>query len=81
MKSNGKKGTAGKGALIQIEKSATLSTMQDQVLFQPIKVAIVNSSGDDVCGTIDSNCYKGSGSRGGIEREFVVYEITSAHKE
>ena len=45
------------------------------------KSVVINSSGDDVCGTIDSNYYKGSGSRGGIEREFVVYEITSAHKE
>lgn len=28
----------GKGALVQIEKSATLSTLQDQTLFQPVPV-------------------------------------------
>lgn len=33
---DGKQGTAGKGALIQIEKSATLAASQDQYLFQPI---------------------------------------------
>lgn len=33
---NGKTSKAGKGALIQIEKSATLAVSQDQVLFQPI---------------------------------------------
>lgn len=75
MKSDGKIGTAGKGALIQIEKSATLSTMQDQVLFQPIR--IVNSSGNDICGTIDSHYYLGCGCRGGVEREIVAYEIIS----
>ena len=36
MKWDGKQGTAGKGALIQIEKSATLAASQDQYLFQPI---------------------------------------------
>ena len=36
MKWDGKQGTAGKGALIQIEKSATLAASQDQYLFQPV---------------------------------------------
>ena len=36
MKWDGKQGTAGKGALIQIEKSATIAVSQDQILFQPI---------------------------------------------
>lgn len=34
-----------------------------------------NSSGDDVAGTIDSSYYKGTGSRSGNEREFVVIAL------
>lgn len=49
----------GKGALVQAEKSATLSTLQDQTLFQPISV--LNDQGGsvmdvsyDVTGTLRS---------------------------
>lgn len=35
MKQDGKVGTAGKGPLIQVEKSATLGVTQDQYLFVP----------------------------------------------
>lgn len=35
MKQDGKVGTAGKGPLIQKEKSATLGVTQDQYLFVP----------------------------------------------
>lgn len=47
----------GKGALVQTEKSATLSTLQDQTLFQPIPVlndqgGIVMDVGYDVTGTL-----------------------------
>lgn len=45
------------------------------------KSVVINSSGNDIAGTIDSHYYLGCGSRGGIEREFIAYEITSAHKE
>lgn len=41
----------GKGALIQTEKSATLSTLQDQTLFQPIPV--LNDQGGSV---MDMSC-------------------------
>ena len=37
MKHDGKKGTAGKGPLVQIEKSATLGVTQDQYLFAPVR--------------------------------------------
>ena len=33
---SGKTAKAGKGPLIQIEKSATIAVSQDQILFQPI---------------------------------------------
>ena len=36
----------GKGALIQTEKSATLSTLQDQTLFQPVGVATYDARGN-----------------------------------
>lgn len=42
---DGKLITAGKGALIQIEKSATLGTSQDQTLFAPVKSICLNDQG------------------------------------
>lgn len=42
---DGKLITAGKGALIQIEKSATLGTSQDQTLFVPVKSICLNDQG------------------------------------
>ena len=36
IKRDGSIGTAGKGALIQIDKSATLGVTQDQYVFVPI---------------------------------------------
>ena len=42
---DGKLITAGKGALIQIEKSATLGTSQDQTVFVPIKSICLNDQG------------------------------------
>ena len=61
--SNGK--AAGKGALIQTDKAATLSTVQDQYLFQPIKnTHIIDNIGGQaeygkaslVNGTLRSGC-------------------------
>ena len=45
---DGKLITAGKGALIQIEKSATLGTSQDQTVFVPIKSICLNDQGGAV---------------------------------
>lgn len=45
---DGKLITAGKGALIQIEKSATLGTSQDQTLFVPVKSICLNDQGGAV---------------------------------
>ena len=45
---DGKLITAGKGALIQIEKSATLGTLQDQTLFVPVKSICLNDQGGAV---------------------------------
>ena len=58
----------GKGALIQTDKSATLSTLNDQYLFQPVSVGI----NGDVAGTLDGSYYKGCGMRQGLEREVVA---------
>ena len=52
---------AGKGALIQVERSGTLGVSQDQTLFA-----------NDIAGTLDSNYYKGQGYRNGVEREVVA---------
>ncbi len=35
-------------------------------------IACFNSSGQGIAGTLDANYYRGTGSRGGVEREFVV---------
>lgn len=45
---DGKLITAGKGVLIQIEKSATLGTSQDQTLFAPVKSICLNDQGGAV---------------------------------
>lgn len=41
-----------------------------------MEIFIINSSGDGIAGTLDSNYYKGAGERLGIEREYVVTENT-----
>ena len=47
----------GKGALIQTEKSATLSTLQDQTLFQPVVYdARGNGDGKTVCTITGGHC-------------------------
>ena len=51
---------AGKGALIQEDKSGTIGLSQDQTVFC-----------NDVAETIDANYYKGCGERQGMEREVV----------
>lgn len=41
-----------------------------------VPCVVINSSGKDVAGTLDSSYFKGQGERQGIEREYVViYEI------
>lgn len=42
---------------------------------------IVNSSGDGICGTIDSHYYKGTGEREGVEREIICMASGQAHAE
>jgi len=64
IKPDGTIGTAGKGALIQIEKSATLGVTQDQYLFVPLH--------GEIAPPIDGSYYKGCGERNGIEREVVA---------
>ena len=39
----------GKGALVQTEKSATLSTLQDQTLFQPMCYSVDQGGGKSAC--------------------------------
>ena len=67
--SHGKR--AGKGALIQTEKSGTLGVSQDQTLFD---LEPLNISGGGTAGTLDASYYKGCGERQGIEREIVAVE-------
>lgn len=58
---------------ITVEVAQTLSTMHDQlivVIFDDMRV--VNSSGNDIAGTLDSNYWKGQGERAGVEREYIV---------
>ena len=55
---------AGKGALVQTEKSGTLGVSQDQTLIT------VNGDKEKV-GTLDASYYKGCGERQGIEREVL----------
>ena len=54
----------GKGALIQTDKSATLSTLQDQTLFQPVY--------QDKVGSLCARDYKGVGSQYVDEDKLVV---------
>jgi len=53
----------GKGYLGQDEKAFTISTHQDQQIFQTMA---------ETAGTLDASYYKGQGSRQGGEREFVA---------
>ena len=61
---------AGKGALIQTNKAATLAVSQDQYLFQPV------CSSGDVAGTLDASYFKGCGMRQGVEREYIVQPVS-----
>lgn len=72
MKHDGTIGTAGKGALIQTNVSATLGVTQDQYLFVPLygEVAPLNAS-----------YYKGCGARAGVEREIIAVRRNELPKE
>ena len=63
---------AGKGALIQRDKAATLAVTQDQYLFQPVGI------NGDVAGTLDASYFKGCGMRQGVEREVIAIPIPSS---
>lgn len=67
MKPDGTVGTAGKGPLIQTERSATLGCSQDQYLFVPLH--------GEITPPLDASYYKGCGERAGIEREIVAVRI------
>lgn len=45
LKHDGKTGTAGKGPLIQVNKSATLGVTQDQYLFAPENLCLNDQGG------------------------------------
>lgn len=60
---DGKMITAGKGALIQIEKSATLGTSQDQTVFVPIKSICLNDQGGGGNVPIVLAAFEGNGAR------------------
>lgn len=69
----------GKGALVQTEKTGTLSTLQDQTLFQPIQEPTYCISGNTVDRKTNQN---GSGVRENgsftvntVDRHAVVYSI------
>ena len=71
----------GKGALIQTDKSATLSTLQDQTLFQPV-VSLQGS----MIGRADHNGPQGDGVNEDVsftlnttDRHAVCYNIGSYH--
>lgn len=49
LKPDGSIGTAGKGALIQTDVSATLGVTQDQYLFVPKELCLNDQGGRDVC--------------------------------
>ena len=58
----------GKGALIQTEKSATLSTLQDQTLFQAIGCDMYNQDlTGDKSATTGTNCGLSTGRQGVLE--------------
>ena len=72
---------AGKGALIQTDKTATLSTVQDQTLFQPVM-----SLQGSMIGRADKNGPQGDGVNEDVsftlnttDRHAVVYGIGSYH--
>lgn len=62
----------GKGALIQTDKSATLSTLQDQTLFQPIYDAIDRHILDDQGGQQIGTLRASGGDLGGGTESLVV---------
>ena len=81
-KSGGGCDGGGKGALIQNDKSATLSTLQDQTLFQPVAHCIQGS----MIGRADKNGPQGDGVNEDVSfalnttyRHAVAYGIGSYH--
>lgn len=59
----------GKGALIQTDRSATLSTLQDQTLFQPISIENHTTDLHSVCyniGSYHSNAWKSDNPNSGV---------------
>ena len=65
--SNGK--SAGKGALIQKNKSATLNTVQDQYLFQPVL-----ASGKNVTGCLMASGYDKLGAQEMFSGDYTVIQ-------
>ena len=61
--------SAGKGALIQENKSATLSTVQDQYLFQPVL-----ASGKDVDGCLMASGYDKLGQQEMFSGDYIVIQ-------
>ena len=61
--------SAGKGALIQENKSATLSTVQDQYLFQPVL-----ASGKDVTGCLMASGYDKLGAQEMFSGDYTVLQ-------
>ena len=76
----------GKGALIQTEKSATLSTLQDQTLFQPI---VFDNHAQDaryselkgVCPTVTARWGTGGGNTPIVARQTFNEQSFSHYKE
>ena len=66
----------GKGALVQTEKPATLSTLQDQTLFQPIGVDVYNltETGNKAC-SLTSQGYTSTGTCPKVIQPTCSYNI------
>ena len=76
----------GKGALVQTEKSATLSTLQDQTLFQPV---VFDNHAQDaryselkgVCPTVTARWGTGGGNTPIVARQTFNEQFFSHYKE
>lgn len=62
------------------EVAKTLNAIKSDADHVPC-VLIINSSGDDIAGTLDSSYYKGQGERQGVEREYVMVSIDDSKEE
>jgi DNA (cytosine-5)-methyltransferase 1 len=68
---------SGKGALIQEDKSATLSTLQDQTLFQPIDaVDCRNGTESDFVGTLQSGMHRSLNCNNVVRTRYIVRRLT-----